>query len=608
MGLFSDLFTPPSNDKTMPSNRAKLHEEAIASLQDIIAPSSIEVTRDGLKLDGKVIKTFFVISYPRFLTDGWLAPLVNLDRALDIAIHVTPIATDDLLREYRKKVAEVESQIIERREKGLVRDPMLDVAYQDLERLRDELQQSTERMFSVGLYITLYADTEAELQKAEDEIKSMFEEKLIYIKPAIFQHEFGFKTTIPLGMDTLNVTTNLNTGPLSSLFPFISSDLTQNKGILYGINRHNNSMILFDRFTQPNYNSVIFATAGAGKSFATKLEVLRSLIFDTEVMIIDPEREYEFLANAVGGRYINISLSSEHHLNPFDLPKPQEDENPSDVFRSHVISLVGLFRILLGGLTPEEDSLVDRALTETYALRDITPTTDFINKTPPLISDFEMVLDSMEGTESLLRRLNKYTQGTWSGFLNQPTNVALDNKLVVFSIRDMEEELKPAAMYIITHFIWNAVRREIKKRLLVVDEAWWMMKSEDTASFLFGIAKRCRKYYLGLATITQDVEDFLKSPYGKPIISNSSIQLLMKQAPASIELLQQTFNLTDEEKFLLLECGKGEGIFFAGNQHAAISVVASYTEEQIVTSDPSQILRIKNEQLRARSLEQERVF
>ncbi|HEY1041728.1 MAG TPA: conjugal transfer protein TraC [Candidatus Paceibacterota bacterium] len=592
----------------MPSNRAKLHEEAIASLQDIIAPSSIEVTRDGLKLDGKVIKTFFVISYPRFLTDGWLAPLVNLDRALDIAIHVTPIATDDLLREYRKKVAEVESQIIERREKGLVRDPMLDVAYQDLERLRDELQQSTERMFSVGLYITLYADTEAELQKAEDEIKSMFEEKLIYIKPAIFQHEFGFKTTIPLGMDTLNVTTNLNTGPLSSLFPFISSDLTQNKGILYGINRHNNSMILFDRFTQPNYNSVIFATAGAGKSFATKLEVLRSLIFDTEVMIIDPEREYEFLANAVGGRYINISLSSEHHLNPFDLPKPQEDENPSDVFRSHVISLVGLFRILLGGLTPEEDSLVDRALTETYALRDITPTTDFINKTPPLISDFEMVLDSMEGTESLLRRLNKYTQGTWSGFLNQPTNVALDNKLVVFSIRDMEEELKPAAMYIITHFIWNAVRREIKKRLLVVDEAWWMMKSEDTASFLFGIAKRCRKYYLGLATITQDVEDFLKSPYGKPIISNSSIQLLMKQAPASIELLQQTFNLTDEEKFLLLECGKGEGIFFAGNQHAAISVVASYTEEQIVTSDPSQILRIKNEQLRARSLEQERVF
>lgn len=608
MGLFSDLFTPPSNDKMLPSNRAKLHEEAIASLQDIIAPSSIEVTRDGLKLDGKVIKTFFVISYPRYLTDGWLAPLVNLDRALDIAIHITPIATDDLLREYRKKVAEVESQIIERREKGLVRDPMLDVAYQDLENLRDELQQSTERMFSVGLYITLYADTEAELQKAEDEIKSMFEEKLIYIKPAIFQHEFGFKTTIPLGMDTLNVTTNLNTGPLSSLFPFISSDLTQNKGILYGINRHNNSMILFDRFTQPNYNSVIFATAGAGKSFATKLEVLRTLIFDTEVMIIDPEREYEFLANAVGGRYFNISLSSEHHLNPFDLPKPQEDENPSDVFRSHIISLVGLFRILLGGLTPEEDSLVDRALTETYALRDITPTTDFINKTPPLISDFEMVLGSMEGTESLLRRLNKYTQGTWSGFLNQPTNVALDNKLVVFSIRDMEEELKPAAMYIITHFIWNAVRREIKKRLLVVDEAWWMMKSEDTASFLFGIAKRCRKYYLGLATITQDVEDFLKSPYGKPIISNSSIQLLMKQAPASIELLQQTFNLTDEEKFLLLECGKGEGIFFAGNQHAAISVVASYTEEQIVTSDPSQILRIKNEQLRARSLEQERVF
>ncbi len=607
MGIFSDLFNPNSNS-TMPESRSKLHTEAVASLQDIIAPSSIAITKDGLNLDGKLTKTFFVISYPRYLNDGWLATLVNLDRALDVAIHIAPIATDALLRDYRKKVAEVESQIMERKEEGLVRDPMLDVAYQDLERLRDELQQSTERMFTVGLYITIYCDSEAEIQKAEDEIKSMFEEKLIYIKPALFQHESGFKTTIPIGIDTLGVNTNLNTGPLSSFFPFISSDLTQNKGILYGINRHNNSMIIFDRFSQPNYNSVIFATAGAGKSFTTKLEILRTLTFDTEVMVIDPEREYEFLANAVGGRYFNISLSSEHHLNPFDLPKPQEDENPADVFRSHIISLVGLFRILLGGLTPEEDSLVDRALTETYALRDITPTTDFLHKTPPLISDLEMVMESMEGTESLVRRLNKYTQGTWAGFLNQPTNVALDNKLVVFSIRDMEEELKPAAMYIITHFIWSAVRREIKKRLLVVDEAWWMMKSEDTASFLFGIAKRCRKYYLGLATITQDVEDFLKSPYGKPIISNSSIQLLMKQAPSSIDLLQTTFNLTDEEKFLLLECGKGEGIFFAGNQHAAISVVASYTEEQIVTSDPSQILKIKDEQMRARSIEQQRVF
>jgi type IV secretory pathway VirB4 component len=335
--------------------------------------------------------------------------------------------------------------------------------------------------------------------------------------------------------------------------------------------------------------------SGAGKSFASKLEILRTLMFDTEVIVIDPEREYEFLAEAVGGRYFNISLSSEHHINPFDLPDVLPDEDPADVLRSNIIHLVGLFRVLLGGLSPEEDAMIDQAINETYALKDITPQSDFKKVEPPLMSDFEMVLSSIEGSDSLLQRLTKYTAGTWAGFINQPSNVDINKKLVVFSIRDMEDELKPAAMYIITHFIWNAIRKELKKRLLVVDEAWIMMKSDDTASFLFSIAKRGRKYFLGLATITQDVNDFIKSKYGMPIVTNSSIQILLRQSPSIIDEIQKVFNLTDQEKHLLLEANRGEGIFFAGLRHAAIKIIASVTEEQIVTSDPSQILAMRKE-------------
>ena len=363
--------------------------------------------------------------------------------------------------------------------------------------------------------------------------------------------------------------------------------------MLYGVNRHNSSLIIFDRFSLPNYNSITFATAGAGKSYATKLEIIRTLMFDAEVIVIDPEREYEYLAEAIGGRYFNISLSSDHHINPFDLPIPRPDETAADVLRANTINLVGLFRIMLGGLTPEEDSIIDRAITETYALKDITAESNFANIEPPLLSDFEVVLAGMDGSNSLIQRLTKYTHGSWASFINKPSNVDINRKFVVFSVRDMEDELKPVAMYIVTHFIWNAVRKTLKKRLLVVDEAWWMMKSEDTASFLYSIAKRGRKYYLGLATITQDVGDFMKSPYGVPIVTNSSIQLLLKQSPATIDVLQKTFNLTDEEKYLLLEANVGEGIFFAGLKHVAVKTIASYTEDQIITSDPSQILAIR---------------
>ena len=594
MAFFSKMFGKKDKSPELaPILPQEIYQAGVLELKDVIAPSALKISPRELNLGDKVVRTFFVISYPRFLSESWFAPIINLDKVFNVSIFIHPIDTAKVLKQFQKKVAEVQSQISIREQKGLVRDPMLDTAYQDLESLRDSLQQAQEKLFDVGLYITIYADNDHELDKTESEIKSILESKLVYVKPALFQQEEGYMTNLPTLTDDLAVHSKLNSSPLSSLFPFVSFDLTSDKGILYGINRHNSSLVLFDRFSLENYNSITFAKSGSGKSYATKLEILRTLMFDADVIVIDPEREYEFLAEATGGKYFNISLNSEHHINPFDLPIAREDESPSDVLRSNIINLVGLFRIMLGGLTPEEDAVVDRAITETYALKDISPDSDFANIDAPLLSDFELVLAGMEGAESLVQRLSKYTKGTWSGFINRPTNVDIEDRFIVFSIRDMEDELKPVAMYIVTHHIWNAVRKNLKKRLMVVDEAWWMMKSEDTASFLLSIAKRGRKYYLGLATITQDVDDFLKSPYGVPIITNSSIQMLLKQSPTSIDKIQQTFNLTDEEKYLLLESDVGEGIFFVGLKHVAIKIIASYTEDQILTSDPSQILAIK---------------
>lgn len=585
----------PDSATVAPILPEQIYKQGVLELQDVIAPSALKITPRELNLGDKIARTFFVMSYPRVLTDSWFSPIINLDRVLDVSIFIHPIDSADILRKFQKKVAEVQSQITSREEKGLVRDPMLDTAYRDLEELRDQLQQAQERLFDVGVYVTIYGSSSEELDKLESEIKSMLESRLVYVKPALFQQEQGFKSVLPLGRDELKVNSKLNSSPLSSIFPFVSFDLTSDKGILYGVNRHNASLVLFDRFSLENYNSVVFAKSGAGKSYATKLEILRTLMFDTEVLVIDPEREYEFLSQAVGGRYFNISLNSEHHINPFDLPLPREDEAPADVLRSNIVALVGLFRIMLGGLTPEEDAIIDKAITETYALKDITVDSNFAEIEPPLLSDFELVLAGMQGSESLVQRLSKYTKGTWSGFINQPTNVDINKRFVVFSVRDMEDDLKPVAMYLITHYIWNAVRKNLKKRLLVIDEAWWMMKTEDTASFLYGMAKRGRKYYLGLATITQDVDDFLKSPYGLPMITNSSIQILLKQSPTTIDNLQKTFNLSDEEKFLLLESDVGEGIFFAGLKHVAIKIIASYTEDQIITSDPSQVLALRKQ-------------
>jgi len=586
----------PFSSKKKKEEIAKIVGPSPLELKDIIAPPSLFVNQNDITIGKRKARVFFVFpSYPRYLNVGWIAPIININYPLDISFHIHPLPTEEVLKKLRKKLTEVAAEIREEQEKGKIRDPSLDIAYHDLEELRDRLTTAQERMFRVGIYITAYADTEKDLNNIESELRSILEAKLIYIKPAIFQQKEGFISTSPLGTDKLLVHGTLNTSPLSTIFPFVSFDLSSNDGILYGINLHNNSLILFDRFSLENANSVIFGKAGSGKSYLVKLEILRNLMMGTEIIVLDPENEYKRLCQALGGSFINISLSSPFHLNPFDLPQVSEDENPEDVLRTSIINLVGLIRMMLGGLSPEEDAIVDQAITETYAAKDITPKTDpsLWQERIPLMEDFEEVLSKMAGAESLLRRIKRFTRGSFAQIFNHPTNIVLDNPFVVFGLRDMEDELKPIAMFIIMRYIWNKVRAEFKKRILVIDETWWLIQSEDAASFLFGLCKRARKYWLGVTTITQDVNDFMKSVYGQPIITNSSIQILMKQSPATIDIVQKTFNLTEEEKNMLLEAEIGEGIFFAGQKHVLMKVVASYLEDQLITTNPEEIAKIK---------------
>jgi type IV secretory pathway VirB4 component len=555
-------------------------------IENLIAPPALEINPTYLRIGNKLARTLFIFTYPRYLSTGWFSPVINLPNLLDISIFIHPVDASLALKRLQRKTTQIQAQISEGAEKGMVRDPMLETAYQDVEALRDELQQSREALFNVGVYMTIYADNLEDLNKLESEITSFLEGRLIYTKPAGFQHTEGWIASLPLGLDKLQIHTPLNTSPISSFFPFVSANLTSDDGILYGVNTLNNTLIIFDRFSLENANMVIFAKSGAGKSYTIKLEALRHLMLGTDVIVIDPENEYENLAGAVGGSFFKISLASDHHINPFDIPIIPDDETAADVLKSHIANLAGLLKVMVGSVTPQEDAILDRAISETYAARDITPERDFRTAEPPLLEDLETVLRGISGGEALAERLYKFTKGSYAGFTNQKTNIDLKNRFIVFSIRDLEEELRPTAVYIVLNFIWNLIKADKKQRLAVIDEAWWMMKNPDSAQFLFGLVKRARKYFLGVTTVTQDVEDFLLSPYGRPIITNSSLQILLKQAPAMMDLIQKTFNLSETEKNFLVEVPVGQGVFIAGLQHAPIQVVASYLEDQIVTTKP----------------------
>jgi hypothetical protein len=579
----------------------KRYHEGLQKVLDIIAPTGLEIGHKHITLEGGTLcRSFYVYNWPSQIHNNWLAPVVNYEATMDIAQFIYPTSPQAILRMLKRKVAEMRSTISMRQEKGLSRDPMLEAALEDAELLRDMLARGYEKLFNFGLYLTIYAQSEEKMKKIQSDIESLLGGKLVLTKPADFQMEHGWTSTIPLCVDQLEIHRNMNTSPLATSFPFSSSDLTSDKGVLYGINRHNESLVIFDRFQLPNANCTVFATSGAGKSYAVKLEVIRYLMMDTAVYIIDPENEYTELARVVGGGVIPLSIQSSHRINPFDLPKSVREEGreveTGELLREAVINLHGLFKLMLKEITPQQESILDKAILDTYALKGITlDTPNAAALEPPVLSDLVDVLMTTEGGEDMAKVLQQYTIGSFAGIFNKPTNIDIHSQLMVFQTRDLEDELRPMAIYIVLKFLWNEVRSSLQRRLIIMDEAWNLMQHEDSARFLYGLIKRARKYYLGITTITQDVEDFMNSPYGKPIVTNSAMQLLLKQAPSAIRFLQDAFNLTEGEKFILLNAGVGQGVFFAGQKHAAIQVVASPKEHEIVTTNPEEIAHRKEE-------------
>lgn len=569
----------------------KSYRQGTTNIRDLIAPSGVSIGNREIQINTKLVRSHFVLVYPRVVTMGWLEGIVNSDIQLDLSIFIYPRDSSEVLRELRGKVGKIQASLNLNQEQGKARDPQLETAYRDVEGLRDAIQQGVEKFYRVGIYIQVYGNTQEELEKSSQTVEGILSQQNILIKRSALQMDDGFNACLPILKDDLDVVTNMNTSPLSAAFPFVSSDLSSDSGILYGVNIHNSSLVIFDRFELENANSLVFATSGAGKSYTVKLEILRSRMLGVGVIVIDPEQEYKILADALGGVYINLSLNASSRINPFDLPKPLPGESVADILRTAIIDLMGLFNLMLGKLNPTEVSVMEKAVQQAYAKRDITDSSDLGTITPPTMGDLVEILNGIVGGESLAQRLYRYTEGTFSGMFNRPTNINISNDFIVFSIRDLQETLRPIAMYILLKYVWTEIRSKLKRRILVVDEAWIMMQYEDSARFLYGLAKRARKYYLGITTISQDVTDFLSSPLGKPIITNSAMKILLKQSPAAIDQLVETFSLTNRERQLLLEANVGQGIFFAGSRHVGIEIIPFPREHEIITTNPKDLMK-----------------
>ena len=578
-------------------------KKGVTALRDFIAPSSLEFKSTYFQLGTRFARTYYVYGYPRSLYTGWLSGMVNIDEEMDLTLYIYPAETRVVLDNLRKKVTRLEAGIQLDNERGKTRDPAKEAAITDAEEIRDKLQVGEEKFFRLGFYFTIYGFSVEELDFISRKVENMLGQQLVFSKPATSQQEQAFASNVPQMYDLLQVRRNVSTGALSTSFPFTSADLSQDNGILYGVNMHNSGLVIFDRFSLENGNSTVFAKSGAGKSFAVKLEALRSLMFGTEIFIVDPDNEYEKMCDAVGGAYIHLSLNSPTRINPFDLPEVVDTEEADNALRGNLITLHGLLRLMMGGaqsqivggtvtnanmLTPTEEADLDAALIETYAKAGITNDPLTHRSIPPTIVDLYDTLLHMGGTgPSLAQRLRKYTTGTFSGIFSQQSNININNPMAVFSIRDLEDELRPVAMYIVLNYIWNKTKIEKKKRILIIDEAWQLMKYEDSANFIYSLSKRARKYNLGITTITQDVEDFMGSRMGRAVVANSSMQLLLKQSPSAIDVLADVFKLTSEEKKRLSSFPVGQGLFFAGQNHVHVQIVASPTEASLINTNPN---------------------
>ncbi|MGE5041634.1 MAG: VirB4-like conjugal transfer ATPase, CD1110 family [Candidatus Levyibacteriota bacterium] len=559
------------------------------SLVDLIAPSSVEVDFKHIRVGDSFYRSFIVVDYPREVSPSWLSMLIDYKETMNVSMFVYPVESKDILSNLRRKIAEMEATIESDMKNGTEPDPKVRAALEDAVALREELARGLERFFQFGLYITLAAKSLDELNKKTNELTALLASNLLVIKPATLQMEDGFKTTLPIGLDKLFITRNMDTTSVASTFPFTSYEISHPNGIFYGVNTLNNSLVIVDRFSFENANSVVFGKSGAGKSFLVKLEVLRQMMFDAEILIIDPEDEYKTLCHALDGEYISFSKDSEVKINPFALLSDDKTEAQLGI---KILSMHSLLKTMLGAFTPTQEAILDRSLVLCYKQKGITPDPSTYGNEPPILEDLYKTLLNMEEQDAkdLAFRLEKYVKGGFAGLLNEQTNYDVKNQLTVFSIKQLEDALRPVAMQVILDFIWNRVRTRLKKRILIVDEAWYLMKNQDSASFLQGIAKRARKYYLGVTTLTQDIEDFLSSDYGKAILSNSSMQILLKQNSSEVETLAATLNLSEGEKQFLLTAQVGEGLLFAGQNHITAQFLASNFEYQIITSKPQDIM------------------
>lgn len=563
-----------------------------ANVLDVVAPQSIEEDFDYFKINNVFFRTIFVGGYPRFVAPGWLEPVVNFDSSLDISFYVYPVDGKTVLDDLRRKIAEMEAELSTDIERGRIVDPATQAKLEDARSLQEQLVKGIERFYEFSFYITIPANSLEELNHITKQIESQLGSLLVVSKHAILDQEAGFLSTAPFGMDRLNITRNMDTTSVATTFPLTSTELSSDRGVLYGINSRNESFIIFDRFSLENANMTIFATSGAGKSYFVKLEALRSLMTGTEIIILDPENEYKALTQAVGGEFITFSFNSPSKINPFDLAQIREEgENQLGL---KILSLHSLMKVIMGVITPTQEALLDRALVMTYRNKGITMDPDTQSKEPPLMEDLYKTLIGMEVPDALdlAARIEKFVRGSFTGIFDKQTNINITNPFTVFSVKDLQDVLRPIAMFIILDFIWTKVKKDLKKRILIAEEAWQMMKYPDTAQFLWSVVKRARKYYLGLTTITQDVEDFLTQDIGKAIVTNSAMQVLLKQSPAAIDKIGEVFYLSQGEKQLLLAANVGEGIFFAGPHHAPIRVVASEEENKLITTKPQEVAQI----------------
>ena len=598
--MFSDKPKPKRQQQGKPGEKtpAQVLAEGMLNVRDIIAPSAIEVDFTFLRIGNVYFRTIFVSGYPRFVGANWLSPIINFEHTLDVSMFYYPVKSKVILDDLRRKITELEATTMTNVEKGKIVDPVVSAALEDAKALQEQLVKGVEKYFQFSFYITISAETPEELESVTSKLESTLGALLLISKVASLQMEDAFQSAIPTGLDKLLITRNMDTTSLATTFPFTSSDLTMEEGIMYGINRHNGSLVIFDRFSLENANSVVFAKSGSGKSYFVKLEALRLLVFGSEVMIIDPEEEYRTLCEAVGGNYIDFSANSSHKINPFDLSGVAvEGENE---LGQKLIGLITLLKLMLGGLTASEEAILDRALIETYRIKGITTDPDTQSGIePPVMEDLYKVLMGASEPEAkgMAERLERFIKGSMTGIFDSQSNINLDSKMTVFSTKNLEEALRPIAFYLILDFVWTRIRRDLKKRILIVEEAWYLLQNEDSARFIYSIAKRARKYYLGLTTISQDVDDFLSSEYGKAIVTNSSIQILLKQHPAGIDKVAETFYLSEGEKRLLLAAAVGEGLFFAGANHVAIKVMASEAEHKLITTNPEELLKLREQGL-----------